>query len=153
MNYLYPLNAISPEGRVILLYTVDAVYDFIKKNGRFHEHRYYWIYDFGNYVNKKHVSEWIIRDDRGRIVKYEDFPINYEKYYNRRRKEIREIAAKGLPIPGTGCSKAGYKMNHTAKKNSGAGHRNRNRALAIYEAKEYQVDNNIGGRVIPWENY
>ena len=43
-------------------------------------------------------------------------------------------------------------MNHTAKKNSGAGHRNRNRALAIYEAKEYQVDNNIGGHVIPWEN-
>ena len=109
MNYLYPLNAIDTEGRVILLYTVDAVYDFIKKNGRFYDRRYYRFYNYRNYVSEKRVSEWIVRDDRGRIVKYEDFPIDYEKYYNRRRKEIREIVVKGLPIPGTGCSKAGWK--------------------------------------------
>ena len=44
-------------------------------------------------------------------------------------------------------------MNHTAKKNSGSGHRNRNRAKAIYEAQEYGVKNDVGNRVIPYEGW
>jgi hypothetical protein len=31
--------------------------------------------------------------------------------------------------------------------------RNRNRAKAIYDAKEDGIKNNVGNRVIPWEGY
>lgn len=157
MEFLYPLNAIHIDGGVILLYTLDEVHAFIRKHGRFTEHHVEWYYDPTDWARRRPVkaSGWIVRDDRGRTVKYDDVCIKYPMYYgwNQRNAEIRAIAAKGLPIPHTGCRKAGWKQNHPAKKNSGSGHRNRNRAKAIYEAKEYGVKNDVGGRVIPWENY
>lgn len=155
MNYLYPLNAIHIGGEVLLLYTESEVLDFIRKYGKFTEHHVEWYYDWPSYTYRKKANGWIVRDDRGRIVKFDDVCYQYVPYehYNHRQAEIRAIAAKGLPIPRTGCRKAGWKMNHTAKKNSGSGHRNRNRAKAIYESKEYGVHNNIGNRVIPWEHY
>lgn len=157
MQYLYPLIAIHISGETILLYTNEAVLDFIKKYGRFHDHHVWWWGRFSNgvYLSTKEIHPWIVRDDRGRIVKYDDVCYKHKPYdgWNKRNAEIRAIAAKGLPIPYTGCSKAGWKMNHPAKKNSGSGHRNRNRAKAIYEAKEYGVKNNVGNRVIPYEGW
>lgn len=157
MQYLYPLVAVHNTGYTELLYSNNDVTNFIKKYGRWHDQHAYWYTRFVNsqLVSTKETHPWIVRDDRGRTVKVDDFissGTNW-KYYNERQAKIRAIADKGLPIPYTGCRKAGLKMNHTAKKNSGSGHRNRNRALAIYEAKEYEVKNNIGGRVIPYENW
>ncbi len=161
MNYLYPLVAIHISGYTELLYTLEDVRAFIRKYGQFYEKHKYWYsrylgYDqYPRYESVEAYHDWIVRDDRGRVVKYDDVCYKHVMYsgWNERNAKIRAIAAKGLPIPGTGCSKAGWKLNHTAKKNSGAGQRNRNRALAIFEAKEYGVKNDIGGRVIPWEGY
>lgn len=165
-NYLFPLNAIHKDGTVILLYTLDEVYAFIRKYGKFHEYRtstkstseYYYDRALGGLRHKYSwvttENDWIVRDDRGRRVKYDDIPSRHSNYdyYNSRRAEIRKIAEKGLPIPGTGCSKAGWRMNHTSKKNSGAGHRNRNRALCEYDRKEYGIKNKYG-KPMPWEGY
>lgn len=161
MKYLYPLVAVHINGHTELLYTLEDVRTFIKKYGQFYEkHKYsyrqYLGYDsYPRYEYVQAYHPWIVRDDRGRIVKYDDVCYQHALYdgYNKNMAKTRAIAEKGLPIPYTGTSKAGYKMNHTAKKNSGSGHRNRNRALAIYDAKEHGVKNNVGGRVIPYENW
>ena len=170
-NYLFPLNAIHKDGHVVLLYTLDEVYAFIRKYGKFHEYRtssgeriVSYKYDYSQprawsryipvYEYFTVVNDWIVRDDRGRRVKYDDIPSRHSNYdyYNSRRAELRKFAEKGLPIPGTGCRKAGWKMNHTAKKNSGAGHRNRNRAICEYDRKEYGISNPYG-KPMPWEGY
>ena len=160
MEYLYPLTAIHIDGHTELLYNIDQVHDFIHKYGQFYDKHKYWHrrYVYTPTLHVEYVESyhpWIVRDDRGRIVKYDDVCVQYPMYwhYNKRQAEVRKIAEKGLPIPGTGGYRKCWKMNHTAKKNSGAGHRNRNRAKAIYEAEEYGVKNDVGNRVIPWENF
>jgi len=156
-NFLFPLNAIHRDGTVILLYTLDDVFGFVKKYGRFYNHHVdtYWYFDsYGRYCEAKTPNNWILRDDRGRVVKYDDipFPSRSYSYWNERNAKIRKLAEKGLPIPYTACRKAGRKINHTAKKNSGAGARNRNRALCEYDRKEYGIKNPYGVPV-SWEGY
>lgn len=155
-NFLFPLNAIHRNGEVILLYTLDEVYAFVRKYGRFYDHHvdWHWYFDNGRYCEYTKPNDWIVRDDRGRTVKYDDIsgPPSYNYWINKRNAEIRKIAEKGLPIPYTGCSKAGYKQNHTAKKNSGSGHRNRNRARCQYDQKEYGIKNKYG-KPIPYEGW
>lgn len=150
MQYIYPLTAIHFSGETLMLYSSDAVLSFIKQYGRFTEHHVSYFYDWKNLIHYRKIDGWIVRDDFGRVVKYEDFCYQYKQYehYNERMAKLRKIAEKGLPIPRTGCRKAGHKMNHTAKKNSGSGHRNRNRAKIAYEASEYGFRNNSGR--LPW---
>lgn len=156
MKYVYPLIATHESGYTILLYNKDEVLSFTRKYGQFDDHRYNYVYNFTltPSLTKIITNPWLVRDDLGYIVNYQKFmaenstPLWYR--YNKRRAEIRKIAEKGLPIPGTGTSRP-YCTNHAQKKNSGRGHRNRNRALAIYEAKEYNVKNKVGFRIIPCE--
>jgi hypothetical protein len=154
-NFLFPLNAIHRNGEVVLLYTLDEVYSFIKKYGRFYDQHveWYWYFVDGRYVEHNKPNDWILRDDRGSVVRYDDIPNRHDRYHywNKRNAEIRKIAEKGLPIPGTGGYRKCWKMNHTAKKNSGAGHRNRNRALCEYDRKEYGIKNKYGSPR-SWEN-
>lgn len=159
-TYTWPLNAIRFDGHIVPLPDVAAVRAFDARIRRAneswsdkHQHTFHYHYRFAEQVQTKY--HWVVRDDFGRPITreafYEAYPVSHPAWYARRYAAARTAAEKGLPIPGTGCSKAGWKMNHTAKKNSGRGHRNRNRARAIYEAREYGVPNNVGNRVIPWE--
>lgn len=154
MNYLYPLIAIHSNGYTELLYSIDEVHNFIRKYGQFYEqHVYWWNRYVGlTLVSTKETHPWIVRDDRGRVVKYDDVRQQWPMYwhYNKRQAAIRKAAEQGLPIPGTGGYRKCWKMNHTAKKNSGKGHRNRNRARCEYERKEYGIPNKYG-KVRPWE--
>lgn len=154
MDYLYPLNAIHCDGRVELLYTVEEVHNFIKRVKHFREHHVEYYYVRGYWDKTPQFNEWVVRDDRGRVVKYNDFVTSseYLNYYAKRHAKIRQSMEKGLPIPYTGCSKAGWKMNHTAKKNSGSGHRNRNRAFCQEVENEYGVKNTLG-KPIPYEGW
>lgn len=154
MEFLYPLNAIHRDGEVILLYTLEEVHKFLAKYGEITEHHVEYYYDFSYHMYRRKANGWIIRDDRGRVVKYEDVQKQWPpyQYRNDHHRRIRAIAEKGLPIPRTGCSKAGRKINHTAMKNSGAGKRNRDRALCEYDRKEYGVKNRLG-KPIPWEGW
>lgn len=160
-KFLFPLNAIHNNGSVKLLYTMDDVYTFIRKYGVFNEHHANSISYYATHpltgrptiMFKRVIYDWIVRDDAGRVVKYDDIPKrtnnpHWEKYC----ATINHCIELGLPIPRTGCRKAGRKINHTAMKNSGAGHRNRNRALCEYERIEYGIKTPYGG-VISWEGY
>jgi len=158
----WPLLAIRFDGQTTTLSNPDAVRAFMSDIRSHNEH---WgvkhvqqasPYGYWAIAPMVITSHWVVRDDFGAVITRELFdPATTlrSKWSARRCKQVRIAAAKGLPIPGTGCWKAGYKMNHTAKKNSGSGHRNRNRALAIYEAAEYAVPNKIGSRVIPYEGW
>lgn len=153
MKYLYPLNAIHVDGHTILLYTQDDVDKFVREYGVWYdihtEHYYDWSAPLG-YRQRCRINNWIVRDDRGRKVKFED--VQRPRDTRRHWLEAQRVAAaKGLPIPGTGGYRKCWKMNHTAKKNSGAGHRNRNRALFVEHFKEYGIRNN-NSKPIPWEN-
>ncbi len=157
-NYLFPLNAIHRNGEVILLYTLGEVHDFISKYGRFYDKHvdWYWYFVDGRYCEHNNPNDWIVRDDRGRTVKYEDVPSRYARYqwYNERNAKVRKIAEKGLPIPGTGAWRKRWRKTSRAiqKKNSGTGHRNRNRALCEYDRKEHGIKNKYGSPK-PWEGY
>lgn len=150
-NYLYPLIAVHKDGGSnIVLYTHEDVENFIRKYGRFYDRHKYWIYDWKQFRSNVCYNDWIVRDNAGRVVFYEDFPIRY-KYTSFHNKEARAAAEKGLPIPGTGCNKAGWKQNHPAKKNSGAGARGRNACKAAYENKKYNIQDAKAAKYIdPW---
>lgn len=164
MNYLYPIVLTSRDGETKLIYSADEFrsFAFNRKNGGvgtyFDEytdwHNRYSRWIEGVYFNKYRScfeNRWIARDDRGRKVDCRDFELGPDR--NRyRRVGSNNFEFRNGPVPFVRHSKP-WKMNHTAKKNSGSGHRNRNRAKAIYEAKEFGVKNNVGGRVIPWEHY
>ncbi len=153
MEYLYPLNAIHSSGEVILLYSIDEARAFVTKHGEFENHHFEYQYGYSwTRIMRTKFNHWIVRDDRGRVVKCEDLKQVYHPNYwiNKHRAEIRKLAEKGQ-LPST--RRRWKKHNHVAKKNSGSGHRNRNRARAIYEAQEYKIANNVGNRVIPWEGY
>lgn len=167
MDYKYPITAINRDRTTLVLYSIDDVRAFVKKYGwwgKEWQKSWFW-YDYGyrnahpsipwnwSRRNEPVLYEWIMRDDWGRKVDPLHFDFSDNSWRTKRLKKIRHAEENGLPIPGTGTSKAGWKINHTAKKNSGAGHRNRNRAKAIYEAEEYGVKNDVGTRVIPWENF
>lgn len=137
MNYLYPITAIHIDGATSVLYSIEAVRAHVRKHGVFEErHVVYW-YDYRNHCQRERLNTWILRDDRGRIVKYNDVipPITYDyRWTNVRNAKIRAIAAKGLPIPGTGCSKAGWKFNHKKKKHGGLHTRQKAAERARYDA-------------------
>jgi hypothetical protein len=157
MNYTYPLIAINIDGSTILLYTREEVLNFIDKYGIWNDHHRvwasWWDWQAGIHHGEYHYYPWIVRDDRGKKVNHRDF---YDapswKRYNEYQAKIRFFADKGLPIPRTGKRK--WRRHHApAMKNSGSGHRNRNRAKAIDDAKEYGIKNDVGNRVIPWEGH
>ena len=155
MNYLFPLNAINIDSTVILLYTMDEVHSFIRKYGQFHDHHKYSHYNsmLREFISGSHT--WIVRDDCGRIVKFDDVKPPVYDYYawrNKRNKHIRHAESLGLPIPGQRHARAGWKQNHPAKKNSGSGKRNRDRSICEYERIEYGIPNKYG-KVKPWEGY
>lgn len=160
ITFAWPLTAIRADGHTLTLRDVAAVRAFaasIRRDkqswGAKHResHYYPWPFDLSDVTS----FDWIVRDDLGRPITHQAFvaahPSERFCWDATRKAEARAHAARGLPIPGTGCAKAGWKINHTAKKNGGAGQRNRARARAIYDAREYGVHNNVGNRVIPWE--
>ena len=166
MEYKYPLTAINKDGKTIMLYSFEEVRAFVKKNGWWGETwvKYWFWYDYGarnphpstprnwNRRNDPVYYDWIIRDDWGRKVKPTDFDFSNNEWRSRRLKEIRHAEALGLPIPGQTHARAGWCANAPAKKNSGAGKRNRDRALCDYDFKEHGIKNPYG-KVQPWEGY
>ena len=159
MKYTYPITAIHIDGETKLFYTRDEVLAFARTIHRsYGEHAWYDHHVMINpclrhgtrfYGVTQFQNTWVLRDDLGKIVAYDDFAYKYDY---RGKKKKKYSVYRGEPVPNLW---RGYRKlsNQTAKKNSGAGHRNRNRALAIYEAHAYGIKNNVGGRVIRWEGY
>jgi hypothetical protein len=156
MNYTYPLIATHIDGGTILLYTREEVLNFRKTYGPWHKYHRHWVGYVGwKYLGEWMTHEWIVRDDWGKEVFVNDFEISnrpFSKYWTKRMQAVSTAMKRGLPIPSTGKRKW-HRHHAPAKKNSGSGHRNRNRAKAIDDAKEYGIKNDVGNRVIPWEGY
>jgi hypothetical protein len=155
-EYAWPFSAIHKDGAIEIINNADELKAFNQKNGRWSDnhkvHVFMW-YDMENLRGERVEVQntWIVRDFFGKKVCFKDAErlMKWPAYhhYNKRMAQVRAIAAKGLPIPGTGCSKAGWKQNAPAKKNSGNKHKKRNIARAIYEAREYGVPNKLGNSV------
>lgn len=159
MEYLYPINLINRQGKVVLAYTVDEVLDFVDANGWFQKEWmttfYLWDFDFGfnrhpsrPYIRRgeSYTNEWIARDDRGRVVDPLDFTprarssSRWVARYERRQKEIRNAAANGLPIPGV--HRYSRHRSYVRKPNGGRGVRARAASLKEYDDKCLKMQTN-----------
>jgi len=167
MEYKYPITAINRDRSTLLLYTIDDIRAFVKKNGWWGEEwqrTRCWWYSYGvrnphpgipwnwNRRTEPTYYQWIMRDEWGRKVKPTDFDFSDRSWRDKHLKKIRHAEELGLPIPGQRHARSGWKQNAPAKKNSGKGKRNRDRALCEYERKEYGIKNKYGN-VRPWEGY
>ena len=170
-NYTFPFNAINADGTNIIINTLDELKAFnLNVCGQWgwkgwsdSRYSYHWansrlnaddnIVEWRSHTVKV-INTWIVRDFFGKPVKFaeitEDLRGGRWESYNRSMKKVRDIAEKGLPIPRTGCRKAGWKQNAPAKKNSGKGHRRRNVAKVFYESALYEIPNKLGNRIERW---
>lgn len=129
MKYLFPLVATHRNGDSALLYSVAEYLAF--HNSKVGDE---WItYDTALWYRRDYINtqnDWIVRDDRGHPVKCEDFPRVRHYYW---RREPTHTFRDG-PVPNIRHSRAGWKINHTAKKNGGVGAEFRRETRAAYDA-------------------
>lgn len=165
MEYKYPLTATNRGGSTLLLYTIEDVRAFVSKYGWWGEEwQRNWWYAYGErnphpstpwfYSRRNELThyEWIIRDDFGAKVKPTNFDFSNNNWREKHIATIRHAESLGLPIPGQRHSRAGWKQNAPAKKNSGAGKRNRDRSICREHQQEYNIQNRYGS-VQRWEGY
>jgi hypothetical protein len=155
MQYLYPVNAVHKDGKtVVLLYNESAVKSFCRSNrvGTYRKsttRKYNYLVKSYEYVEV--VNDWILRDDRGRMVDITAFEYKYSRYNKPSRKKKRQNRdLRGCTIPYTRCCKAGWKQNAPAKKNSGNGKRARDWAAAQADEKEYGIKSRRLWYANPW---
>lgn len=115
MNILYPVVALNRDGTTELLYTKEAVCEFVRIHNvgatwELRSYRFNWMTRNRDYFTK--VFNWILRDDRGRKLDPSDFPTTYDssncpwtKRWNQREKVKARAIEQGLPVPRTGKRK------------------------------------------------
>lgn len=151
MQYLYPINAIYKDSKtVILLNDEEAVKHFIGQHNTWRKKN---VNEYRKSIDAKyiyagrampryeyitHIYDWILRDDRGRVVVLKDFEEVRVSYWRHRDEAIQNAMKKGLPIPHTGKRK--WHRHHAPYKKNGGNHcRAKADAKARYEEKEYKV--------------
>ena len=110
MNYLFPVTAINRDGTTRVLDTVADVLAFVHSipTTRYaqvrvgqewlnYDPRWSWLTT--NAVD----NEWILRDDRGRPVDFNDFiPADSRNWKKRRRNKRGNFIFRDGPVPGRG---------------------------------------------------
>lgn len=158
MKYTFPIIAISSDKiSTRLLYSAQEVLDFVKSLPRASrwasasvntEWVISWEYDFSNrfstdYRKNYKYAEWILRDDRGRPVDYTEFQVarngNWKKAH---RNKKGKHTYRYDPVYRVSNRKAGWKINHTAKKNGGIGAEFRRETKAAYDILDLGEDEN-----------
>lgn len=154
----WPLLAIHRNGETLEIHNADDLKTFFKINGKWSNKRETTIPDYcretRRYLWKTITHDWIMRDLFGRKVSFDDashliFASPYH-WLRVRNAKLRAIAEKGLPIPHTGCRKAGRKQNAPGKKNSGRKHRLRNQAKANYDIKIHNLPGKLRVAKTDW---
>lgn len=117
----YPLVAIRDDGTTIIAATPDEAVAFNQlRPGTHHVHAYLGFDDRLRFDR----TEWIVRDHFGRIVHQAELPHEdrpRRARLQRRLDAVRDAAARGLPIPGTGPRRRlsrgyrGYRTNIAAR--------------------------------------
>ncbi len=103
MRYLFPLIATSRDGESVLLYDVAEFRAFSK--GRDIGERFsVWARAYDRimltYRWVEHRRDWIVRDDRGRVVLpgcFDEGPVDWRKRYRNRRGDFE---FRRGPVPG-----------------------------------------------------
>jgi hypothetical protein len=110
MNDLtYPLIAIRDDGETIVAHTEDearALRRLRPQATHVNSYRVFVGFRGGLPVHEVRTdrSEWIVRDDAGRVVHGAELP-DFDRgvgWYGRRLRLAQEAADRGLPIPGSG---------------------------------------------------
>jgi len=147
MKYTFPIIAINRDNTTRMFYNGQDLLDFVNstkltKWGRapVGETWTYWEYSWCRYTSEPKKNEWILRDDRGRSVDYTVFVPATPDWRNHKGN----FEYRNGPVPGRTHSSGGWKMNHTAKKNSGSGARQRARANAVEAFNQYRIRNPYG---------
>jgi len=105
----YPLIAIHGDGETTLAYTEDearALRRLRAQPSHVHSYRVFVGFRGGLPIHEVRTerSDWIIRDDAGRVVHSAELP-DFDRgvgWYGRRLRLAQEASERGLPIPGSG---------------------------------------------------
>ncbi len=148
MIYTYPLIALNREGETRLFYDAETFCAFAhdRSNGRVGG---YWLEYYSGWgertrlvpaaaaevytYQRPDINDWIVRDDRGRVVDIRDFPRpRYRPYWAYGRYRDQRVAAeRGLPIPGSGHRRGRSRKKWT--KNGRNGAHNQRKGVKLYE--------------------
>lgn len=130
MHYLFPLIAISREGSTIILPDVDAFRAFSKGRvigERFNAVERVWDWRTHSYVKRDITYEWIVRDDKGRVILRDSFgPEPQLHWRDLPHNRWRAFEYRNGPVPGV---RRGWKRRSAAarKRHGGRGVAARNR--------------------------
>jgi hypothetical protein len=154
MNYTYPLIATSRSNETRIFRDADTFLAFARdrRNGGVGA---YWLEARVNLFSGKSPklfrasegglfdrwrettrNEWIVRDDRGRVVDRAEIAAakgDGPRRYYRYRADVVLAAKLGLPIPGTSNRRGG---NKRYSKNGRNGTYNRDKGLFLFEDNE-----------------
>jgi hypothetical protein len=121
MKYLFPLTALSRDGETRLVYGVEAFREFAR--GRLIGERFSaWTLAYSRFLRAyewiEKPNDWIVRDDRGRVVLAHAFDptpsTNWKKRYRSRRGDFEH---RNGPVPGL---RGGYRrLSQGARKRHG----------------------------------
>ena len=145
MIYTFPIVATHRDSHTELFYSWEkflvwaATHDF---NSHFVEEYLHHDPFYGYYhCNRVSCTMWVVRDDKGREIDKRDivWPVrNWAKKYYKAKRRAAEL---GLPIPGQRNSHP-WKLDHTAMKNSGSGHRRRQEVKGKYDMLDLGEEEN-----------
>ncbi len=118
MHYLFPLIATSRDGDTVLLYGIEAFHAFVAGRHvgeRFSTWTRSYSYVLHRYVTVERRNDWIVRDDRGRVVLPDAFadgrPVRWHHSSQGR------YAYRNGPVPGIRHSYS--RISHGARKRHG----------------------------------
>jgi len=104
MRYLFPLTAVAGDGRTTLIYGVAAFRDFARTHvigERFAAMARVWDWRTHAYVDRDVSDDWIVRDDRGRVVTGGSFgPHPTVHWRDLPHNRWRRYAFRDGPVPG-----------------------------------------------------
>ena len=118
MHHIFPLIATSRDGDTVLIHGIDAFHAFVA--GRHVGERFFmWTRSYshvlGRYVLVERRNDWIVRDDRGRVVLPDTFrddrPVRWH------RSVPGQHAYRDGPVPGIRHSYR--RVSHGARKRHG----------------------------------
>lgn len=148
MEYQFPLTAINANGETRIFNDADSFrkFAFDRANGGVGA---YWMEAYQHFGSVRLIrlyqestirerwypsaakNNWIVRDNRGRVVDKQDFYIPYVWPYGYRWTAERQKAAEnGLPIPGTG-KRRWHRKSSTHHGRNGA--HNQRKGIKLYE--------------------
>lgn len=122
MKYLFPLVATSRHGDTELIYDVDEFHVFTA-NRRIDQNFTSWTHQYNRFTRLYEwleiANDWIVRDDRGRVIVQTTFGIPPMKDWSRLHRNRRgDFEYRSGPVPGL-CRVRGRRASQACRKRHG----------------------------------